>query len=503
MERRAFMKGSFATLGLTTLAAYGVLQRTELCYAGSTDGFTTPLPVPPLLENLTADSGTASFALQVRRGIKDFFPGLSTSTMGYNGAYLGPTIKVRNGQQVRVKVDNTLDERTTVHWHGLHVPAEWDGGPRQTIKAGGGWNPAFSIKQPAATLWYHPHAMGLTGEQVYQGLAGLFIIEDEVSDTLEIPKTYGVDDFPLIIQDRRFQRDGGFAYARSMMDIMHGVLGNYLLVNGTLWPNLTVPQGKVRLRVLNGSNSSIYHIAFADGRKFYQIATDGGFQEQPVALNSLYLSAGERAEIIVDFQDDPLQSKTSLLVDQQNGYRFEAMQFTVSHALTETNAELPKTLTSIDWLPEKEAIKTRYFTMETMSMGGGRMGMMGMRGRGMMGGGRLTINGKNMDINRIDEKVQLGSTEIWEINNRSAMMMSLPHSMHLHDVQFQILDRDGTPPPPHERGRKDTVLIQPGETVRIISRFEDYTGIYMYHCHLLEHEDNGMMGQFEVVSKAT
>lgn len=503
MKRRAFIRGGFATLGLTTLAAYGVLQKTGFCYAGAADGFTTPLPVPPLLENLSADSGTASFALRVQRGKRNFFQGLSTSTMGYNGDYLGPTIKVRNGQQVRVKVNNTLDEQTTVHWHGLHVPAEWDGGPRQTIKAGGDWNPAFSIKQPAATLWYHPHAMGLTGEQVYQGLAGLFIIEDEISDSLEIPKTYGVDDFPLVIQDRRFQRDGGFAYARSMMDIMHGVLGNYLLVNGALWPNLAVPQGKVRLRILNGSNSSIYNIAFADGREFYQIATDGGFQEQPVTLNSLFLSAGERAEIIVDFKDNPLQSKTSLLVDQQNGYRFEAMQFTVAHPLTEPSAELPKTLVNIDWIPEKESVNTRYFTMETMSMGGGRMGMMGMRGRGTMGRGRLTINGKNMDINRIDEEVQLDSTEIWEINNRSTMMMNLPHSMHLHDVQFQILDRDGTPPPPHERGRKDTVLIQPGETVRVISRFEDYTGVYMYHCHLLEHEDNGMMGQFKVVSQKT
>lgn len=281
------------------------------------------------------------------------------------------------------------------------------------------------------------------------------------------------------------------------MDIMHGVIGNHMLVNGALWPNLAVPQGKVRLRILNGSNSSIYRIGFADERIFYQIATDGGFQEQPVALKSLFLSAGERAEIIVNFQEDPLGSGTSLLVDQQAGYRFEAMQFTVDSPSDKTY-KMPLDLTHIDWIPEQEAAKTRRFAMETMSMGGGRMGM-GMMGRGMMGG-RLTINGKNMDINRIDERIKLGTTEIWEISNHSAMMMSLPHSMHLHDVQFQILDRNGTVPPAYERGRKDTVLIPPGETVRIIVRFEDYTGVYMYHCHLLEHEDNGMMGQFEVVA---
>lgn len=497
MQRRTFLKGSLAALGLTALGSYGVLQKAGISYADPLKGFTTSLPIPPLLDDLSSIGGESSFALRVQRGSRSFFPDHETSTMGYNGDYLGPTIKVRNGQRVKLKVVNDLNERTTVHWHGLHVPSKWDGGPRQVIKPGDDWLPEFTIDQPAATLWYHPHAMGLTAEQVYQGLAGLFIIEDEVSSALEIPKTYGIDDFPLVLQDRRFHRDGSFAYARSMMDIMHGVIGNHLLVNGALWPNLAVPKGKVRLRILNGSNSSIYRIGFADKRTFYQIATDGGFQEQPVALKSLLLSAGERAEIIVNFQENSLGSRTSLLVDQQTGYRFEAMQFTVGSPSDKTYA-MPSTLTRIDWIPEQEAAKTRRFVMETMSMGGGRMGM-GMMGRGMMGG-RLTINGKNMDINRIDEKVKLGTTEIWEISNRSAMMMSLPHSMHLHDVQFQILDRNGTPPPAYEMGRKDTVLIPPGETVRIIARFKDYTGVYMYHCHLLEHEDNGMMGQFEVVA---
>jgi FtsP/CotA-like multicopper oxidase with cupredoxin domain len=497
MQRRTFLKGSLAALGLTALASYGVLQKAGLSYADPLKGFTTSLPIPPLLDDLSSIDGESSFALRVQRGSRSFFPDHETPTMGYNGDYLGPTIKIRNGQRVKLKVQNDLNERTTVHWHGLHVPAKWDGGPRQVIKAGDDWLPEFTIDQPAATLWYHPHAMGLTGEQVYQGLAGLFIIEDEVSSALEIPMTYGIDDFPLVLQDRRFHRDGSFAYARSMMDIMHGVIGNYLLVNGALWPNLAVPQGKVRLRILNGSNSSIYRIGFADERTFYQIATDGGFQEQPVALKSLFLSAGERAEIIVDFQEDPLGSKTSLLVDQQTGYRFEAMQFTVDSP-SDKKYTIPSALTHIDWIPEQEAVKSRRFAMETMSMGRGKMGM-GMMGRGMMGG-RLTINGKNMDINRIDERIKLGTTEIWEISNHSAMMMSLPHSMHLHDVQFQILDRNGTPPPAYERGRKDTVLIPPGEKVRIIARFEDYTGVYMYHCHLLEHEDNGMMGQFEVVA---
>ncbi|MDH3330130.1 MAG: multicopper oxidase domain-containing protein [Desulfobulbaceae bacterium] len=453
--------------------------------------FTTPLPVPPILENLDTESGSAHFRLAVQQGSRSFFPGMNTNTFGYNGNFLGPTIRVRNGQKIKIDVINTLKENTTVHWHGLHVPAKWDGGPRQVIEAGESWHPEFTIRQPAATLWYHPHGMGLTGEQVYMGLAGLFIIEDEVSENLALPKTYGFDDFPLIIQDRRFFEDGSFAYVQGMMDAMHGVIGNHLMVNGVIDPNLDVPKGLIRLRLLNGSNSSIYHIRFADNRSFHQIATDGGFQENPVLLTSLLLSAGERSEIVIDFGNDKAGSTLKLIVTQNPGYQFEAMQFTVIDTQTK-GAKLPDQLTAIDWMKESKTVKTRRFVMETMSMGGAPM-RMGMAPR------RLTINGKNMDIGRIDEQVKLGTTEIWEITNSSRMMMQLPHSMHLHDVQFQILDRNGIQPPPEEKGRKDTILILPGERVRIISRFADYTGVYMYHCHVLEHEDKGMMGQFEVI----
>jgi len=489
MKRRTILKGGAAMLTVSALGGYTFLRDTGLSYAGPVEGFNTALPIPGLLEMGRSDSGTGTYQLRVETGEQSFFPGYTTPTLGYNGPYLGPTIRVRNGEKVRFSVDNKLEQVTTVHWHGLHVPAQWDGGPRQVIEAGGNWNPEFTINQPAATLWYHPHAMGLTGEHAYKGLAGLFIIEDEVSDSLDIPSEYGINDFPLVLQDRRFYDDGRFAYAQSMMDVMHGVIGNYLLVNGSMWPNLDVPQGLVRLRVLNGSNSSIYRIAFRDNRSFFQIATDGGFQEKPVQLDHLLLSAGERSEILVDFSGDDLESTNSLLVDQLPGNKFEAMQFTV-RSKPERTFKIPGKLASIDWLKAEDASKTRRFRMETMSRG---MGM-------MRRGGRLTINGRNMDLNHINERIKRGATEIWEIENSSTMMMRLPHSMHLHDVQFQILDRNGRKPALSEKGRKDTVLVPPGENVRIISRFDDYTGIYMYHCHLLEHEDNGMMGQFEVVA---
>jgi FtsP/CotA-like multicopper oxidase with cupredoxin domain len=481
MKRRTFLKNSCAIMGLAFLGTDVFLQRGRDVYGAEYAPFQLLLPIPPLLENTAEGTGRAKFSLISQRGESRLIHEFTTPTMGYNGSYLGPTIRVRNGQQVDVEVTNSLDQSTTLHWHGLHVPAECDGGPRQLIRPQSTWNPRFTIKQPAATLWYHPHAMGLTGEHVYMGLAGLFYVDDEVSESLDIPNEYGVDDIPLILQDRRFFQDGKLAYVQSMMDVMHGVIGNILLVNGAESPRCDVKGGMVRLRVLNGSNASLYRIGFGDGREFYQIATDGGFLESPVALTEVLLSPGERAELLVDFSQDIEGHTVTLAVDQLPGGRREAMLFKVGPA-AEKKYRVPETLASIDWFDEKEAVRSRKFEMATFSSGG-----------------RLTINNKHMDMTRIDETVRLGSTEIWEISNFSGGMMQMVHSMHLHDVQFQILDRDGRKPEPHERGRKDTVLVLPNETVRILVRFEDYTGVYMYHCHLLEHEDAGMMGQFEVV----
>ena len=485
MKRRQFMKGGLAALALAGVGSTGLFLLNKkgfisTAYAGD---FTTPLPIPPLLENLDKTGLTAMFKMVAQEGERTFFPGKITRTYGYNGNFLGPTIRVRNGQRFNLQMQNNLPETTTLHWHGLHLPAQWDGGPRQPIAAGTSWNPDFTIKQQAATLWYHPHAMGKTGEQVYHGLAGLFLIEDEISDKLDIPKNYGVDDIPVVIQDRRFFADGQFAYVQTMHEVMNGVVGNYMLVNGAMSPTLQLRHQRVRLRLLNGSNSSIYKISFG-GQPFQVIASDGGFLERPVEMTSILLSAGERAEVVLDLSSRKGKS-LSMLVDQRGGDRFEAMKIDVANTL-KASSSVPTFLRKADPIPESESDNTRRFVMSTMGMG-------------MMGGGRLTINGKKMDINRIDETVKLGTTEIWEITNKSTMMMSMPHSMHLHDVQFQILDRDGRRPPAHETGRKDTVLIQPGETVRIITRFRDYKGVYMYHCHLLEHEDDGMMGQFEVV----
>ena len=425
--------------------------------------------IPPLLEG-------DMLTLSIQEG-RLVLPFGESETLGYNGDYLGPTIRMSRGDLADIKVENTLGENTTVHWHGMHIPAEFDGGPRQVIKAGGTWNPRFTIDQEAATLWYHPHLMGKTAEHVYRGLAGLFLIEDEYSRSLDIPGEYGVNDIPVILQDRRIDRDGSFRFSPRMSDVMHGYRGNVLLVNGVYQPELNVSGGTYRFRILNASNSSIYRIRFADGRYFTVIAGDGGFLPEAVQTDELIVASGERFEILLDIDTE---ESVRFLTEIYGGDSFEVFSI-ISDGVLGKKYEHPVSLRPYTIRNEDSPDAIRGFTMET---------------RGMRG---FTINGKIMNLNRIDEIVSLNSTEHWIITNGGRGRMRLPHSIHVHDVQFKILDINGAPPHPLFSGPKDTILLFPGDRIRIALRFEDYTGIYMYHCHFLEHEDSGMMGQFEVI----
>ena len=438
--------------------------------------FTEPLPIPRLLEGTRAADGTLRFELTAAAGSTRFFSDTETPTMGYNGSILGPTISVSRGDRVAFTIMNELSEPTTLHWHGLRVPAEMDGGPMQVIAAGSTWNPRFTIGQEAATLWYHPHLMGKTAEHVYLGLAGLFIIEDDNSRSLDIPKRYGADDIPLILQERRFSGQT-FTYSPAMPDVMHGYTGNEIIVNGAVRPVLDVPASLVRFRLLNGSNSSIHRIRFSDGRTFSMIASDGGFLEEPTAMDNVILSPGERAEILVDFSGSSDGRDIHLSVETYQGAVYEVLRIRARG--DSRPMRIPERLNTIKQYGMSEWSRT--FSLQSMGMGGG-----------------LTINGKRMDMSRIDERVPLNRTETWVIENPAMGMMALPHSFHVHDVQFLIVDIDGKAPPRSASGWKDTVLVWPGSKVRIALRFEDYTGIYFYHCHLLEHEDEGMMGKFEV-----
>ena len=233
------------------------------------------LPIPPLLEDKNPEEGKAEFDLKVQYGKTEFIKGYEANTLGYNGNYLGPVIRVNRGDDVKININNTLDEPTTVHWHGLEVAGEMDGGPHQVVDSNTTWEPSFTIDQPAATLWYHPHLLHKTGEQVYKGLAGLFYINDESSERLDIPKEYGVNDIPLVIQDKRFTNNGNIPYDLNMRDIMNGFLGDTVIINGALNPQLDVKSEVIRLRLLNGSNARTYELNFNENNEFHQIASDG------------------------------------------------------------------------------------------------------------------------------------------------------------------------------------------------------------------------------------
>ena len=260
--------------------------------------FENKLLIPNQLFGTVVD-GRRQFHLTVAEGSREFLPGKQTPTAGVNGPFLGPTVRLRRGEDVDLIVQNNLDEITTMHWHGMHVPARMDGTPHQKIEPGALWTASFPVHQQAAPLWYHPHPHGSTGRQVYQGVAGYMWIDDDNSDALDLPKTYGVDDIPLVLQDRLFDNDGAFRFARNQ----GAVFGNTMLINGTYNPFLQVESRRIRFRLLNGSNARIYYIGFDDNRAFHQIATDGGFLETPLQTNRVILAPGERAEILVDFSD--------------------------------------------------------------------------------------------------------------------------------------------------------------------------------------------------------
>lgn len=440
--------------------------------SGSKTGFDSQqgnrLKLPVILEDTNADPGTAEFSLEASRGKTEFAKGFPADTIGYNGSYLGPVIRFSRGEKVTIHVKNSLGFPTTVHWHGLVVEGEMDGGPHQGIMTGEIWSPSFTVDQPAATLWYHPHLMGSSADQVYFGLAGLIYVDDEVSEGLNLPDNYGVNDIPLVVQDRNFRSDGNLDYRTSMMGV---VPGDTILINGTLNPYLDVNRETVRLRILNASNSDNFNFRLSDDRSFLQIASDGGFLKEPVSKESLILAPGERAEILVDFTKSG-RDKISLM----NG-NTPILDFNISGKEIAA-AAIPDSLSDTAAIPDGVNPTVRVFELQSMGTTG-------------------TINGKSFDMDRIDEEVPLNETEIWVIRNLGGMMQTSGHPFHVHGTQFQVVSRDGKEPPLEERGWKDTVFVKTGEEVKIKIRFSK-VGVFMYHCHILEHEDGGMMGQFRV-----
>ena len=436
-----------------------------------------PLPIPALLEPTFDAQGIAQYDLKLGKARHDYRQTTLTDTYAYNDMpVLGPTLRLTTGDSVSISVTNNLDETTTTHWHGADLPAEADGGPHSKIQPGATWTANFDVIQPAATLWYHPHAHGFTAEHVYRGAAGLLIIDDDNPAAAALPSTYGIDDIPVIIQDRDFTPDGQLDFAIDPGD--NGKQYSTLTVNGAINPFVEVPQGLVRLRLLNGSQARIYTLAVEGANaNMTKIASDGGYLAAPVPIAELVLAPGDRAEIVVNVGAEPVA-----LTDT----RFRRVLELRPNGSQSGISALPDKLADIERIHESEITVERVFHMNDARNWWDL-------------DPSWAINGVQMDMNRIDQTMRFGDTERWTLSSDDGQ-----HVFHPHQTQFQILSINGEPPPPEEAGWEDSVLVNGQRTIVAVARFDTYTAEtvpYMFHCHILDHEDLGMMGQFLVVNK--
>ncbi len=441
-------------------------------------------------------SGT-EFILNLQNGTFQFYNGTNTTTMGVNGHILGPTLIMQKGDFVDITVNNNLDDTTTIHWHGMHVSAENDGGPHTFILSGESWNPQFTVMDKAGTYWYHPHLHEKTNKHVSLGIAGFIIVKDEEEAALELPRTYGIDDFPLVIQTKDFDANKQIVTPSNADDV--------LMVNATIDPSLDVPAQVVRFRLLNGSSQRVFNIGLSANLTFYQIGTDGGLLNEPLALTRLQMAPGERAEILIDF--DGMEGQAVQLMSYAsefqngiygatnpgmmqfmtldgykpnalNGTNFDIIEFNVVAQTSDPVTLVPTTLVEVTPYPEESADITRTLNFSPSQMGPDQLNH------------PFLINGTSFNMDIINYTIPLNNIEIWSIFNQSA----IAHPFHIHDVQFFVLDRNGVSPPASEQGRKDVILIKPMETVRFITQFTDFANDpvpYMLHCHMLVHEDGG------------
>jgi bilirubin oxidase len=440
-----------------------------------------------------------SITLSLSKDSVQFLPGNKSQTFGFNGyKYFGPTIILNNGQQLNVTVNNNIGDTTTVHWHGLHVAAVNDGGPHSMIMDGMSWNPHFTVMNNAATYWYHPHLDGKTGLQALRGAAGVIIVRDSVESMLNLPRKYGVDDLPVVVQSHEFDLDNQIN-PRAMSD-------SILLVNGTLNPYVNLPAQVVRLRLLNASQERTFNFGLTGNKSFSVIGNDGGLLSAPVATTRISVSPGERAEILVDLTGmngqtiylmsygselpsdvrggPPMNMGTGdSMYSPLDGIDFNILKIQIVASTANAVTSIPSTLVNVPHLSASLSNQTRNINFTAQNM--------------MVMDGPFYFNDSLFDMNRIDYHIPLNNTEIWTLNDQTMVA----HPFHLHGMQFQILDRDGNAPQAKEAGWKDVVLVHSTETVRIITRFTDFPDPvtpYMFHCHILMHEDDGMMGQYVI-----
>ncbi len=526
IKRRKLLK--YTAIGIAGAVTYPCWAKTEgfVSVNRPSAGFSPDVEIELTMD--TADvailSGEKTHVWKVTGKV---LTGPATALDNNEGTYLAPTLRFKKGQKIRLILNNNLPAQSILHWHGLHVPSNMDGNPMYAINHGETYIYEFEILNRAGTYWFHAHTHGATARQVYSGLAGLFIVSDEQEQALNLPDDSC--DVPLVIQDRSFDGQNQLAYSGHMMQRMQGFLGDQILVNGRPDFVLPVATRAYRLRFLNGSNSRIYKLAWDDGTPITVLGVDGGLLESPEQHAYVMLAPGQRLEVWMDFSERALGTELTLrslpftsashggmgmgmmggrgmrggmmggmmsVSTLPSGSDYPLMKIRVAKKEQGHNT-LPKTLTPITELQLKNAAnptkpKTIAMSMKHMS---------------------AQLNGRSyaMDDIQPDEIIPVNSLQLIEFDNgfdggMHGMMMAMPHPMHLHGEQFQIVKREVNAGSSDNyasvsggfinKGWQDTVLVMPGEKVTILKPFNDFKGLFMYHCHNLEHEDMGMMRDF-------
>ena len=553
LNRRDFLR-------LSGLGALGVLAGSAIGFPSISSALGKPadgVAEPDVEINLEAVLGQTpilpGLETQVWRYQAELVRGPADTVQPIPNTYLGPSLLFRPGQNVRINFTNRLTEETIVHWHGLHVPEAADGHPRLVIAPDESYIYEFQVLDRPGMYWYHPHPHGRTGPQAYRGLAGLIFISDGTEAEQGLPT--GEYDLPLVLQDRTFDGQNQLSYYTHMA----GFLGDQIVVNGQPNANLTVTRAVYRLRILNGSNSRIYKLAWPDATPLTVIGTDGGLLDEPVQRNYITLAPAERVDLLVDFSqwsDGSAITLRSLAfagggfgggfngggVNQNlpNGADFAIMGFQISDGATATPTPTATVVPTITPTPTATPTTGPLSTVAYLPMifsqgssaGSGKSSVSALSGFRAdqvsavqadrtfslyMQFGRWTINGRTFQMEAVapDEIVELGSQEVWEFANQQfgggMMGGGMAHPMHIHDLQFRIVSRQA-PTDPTQRsnwetvkdgyvdgGWKDTILLMPGERVQVQLEFKDFTGLFLYHCHNLEHEDMGMMRNYRIV----
>lgn len=458
-SRRRFIGMSAGTAGFLAAGGLGLLVLPgceTVPPPGATNPARNPLFLPPAMPPV-------GVALEARSSTVDLGGGTGV-VHAYNGTVPGPTLVANRGDVVSVPFTNSLTDPSSVHWHGLVVPTAADGQPHDAVAAGGTYSYDFTVAQRASLNFYHPHPHLLTGEQVNLGLAGGIVVRDAEEAALRLPDRWR--EVPLVIRDALFDAAGNLSYKPRSS----GFEGSEALVNGTRAAEHGVDNALYRFRVVQGSNARVFRLALGNGAPFTVIGNDGGLLPNPVQVSQIALGPGERLDLLVDLRGFHLGDRVMLRCLDAG---WDLLELEVTREVTDSAAPPQGPLSTVETLVNP--VRTRTFSFDGM--------------------GR--INGQEFSMDRIDFQVPFGEIERWRFTTGG----NAPHPVHTHGASFQVEARAGgrAAVMPWEAGWKDTVLLQDGETVDVLIRFDGHRGRYLLHCHQLEHEDRGMMQAFEVV----